>query len=105
MLRGRAEDPLLDPFHALATAVDADEEDALLLARRLQRRIAAIRRRLVDGVDEVDLVGLLEDVLHRLAAAFRRAFVTSEPTICGLSLGEKCFLSLTAMPNPSRKPL
>ena len=46
---------------------------ALLLAGGLQRRIAAVSGRLVDRVDEVDLVGLLQDVLHRLAAAFGRA--------------------------------
>ena len=46
---------------------------ALVLARRLQRRIAAVSRRLVDRIDEVDVIGLLQDVLHRLAAAVRRA--------------------------------
>ncbi len=48
-------------------------DDALVLARRLQRRIAAVGRRLVDRIDDVDLVGLLQDVLHRLAAALGRA--------------------------------
>ena len=65
--------PSLTHLDALAAAVDGDDRHALLLAGRLQRRIAAVSRRLVDRVDEVDLVGLLQDVLHRLAAALGRA--------------------------------
>ena len=65
--------PSLTHLDALAAAVDGDDQHALLLAGRLERRIAAIRGRLVDRIDEVDVVGLLKNVLHRLAAAVRRA--------------------------------
>ena len=61
---------LLTPWQPPSTATI---DHALLLARRLERRVAAVRGRLVDRVDEVDLVGLLQDVLHRLAAALGRA--------------------------------
>ena len=42
----------------------------LVLAGRLQRLVGAGRGRLVDGVDDVDVGVLLQQVLHRLAAAF-----------------------------------
>ena len=80
--------------------------DALLLAGRLQRGVAAVSGGLVDGVDEVDLVGLLQDVLHRLAAALGRALghVGADDLRASRS-AQKCFLSFTAMPKPVRKPL
>ena len=65
--------PSLTHFTPWQPPSTATNSDALLLARGFERRIAAISRRLVDRVDEVDVVGLLKDVLHRLAAAFRRA--------------------------------
>src|SRR5262249_5556824 len=67
--RGRADDAGLDVLHAGATAVDRDDQGPLVLADRLQRLIGAGRGRLVDGVDEIDAGLLLQEVLHRLAAA------------------------------------
>src|ERR1700688_985405 len=72
LLRSRADNTLLDALDAVAAAIDGDHEHALFLAGRLQRGIAAVRRRLVDRVDEVDVIGLLEDLLHRRAAALVR---------------------------------
>src|SRR6185437_4270766 len=68
------DDAILDPFHALTAAVDSDDRDALLPARRLEGRVTAVGRRLVDGVDQIDVRRLLENVLHRLPAAFGGAF-------------------------------
>ena len=65
--------PSFTHLDALAAAVDRDDRHALLLAGGLQRRVAAVSGRLVDRVDDVDLVGLLQDVLHRRAAALGRA--------------------------------
>src|SRR6185312_8444708 len=74
LLGGCADDAILDPFHALTAAVDGDDRDALLPARRLEGRVTAVGRRLVDGVDQIDVRRLLENVLHRLPAAFGGAF-------------------------------
>ena len=73
LLRSGADDAFLDALDAVAAAVDRDDENALFLAGGLERGVAAVGGRLVDRVDDVDLVGLLENVLHRLAAAFVRA--------------------------------
>src|SRR5574337_1891773 len=70
LLRGRADDAVLDPFDALAAAVDRNDGHAFLLASSLERRVAAVGGGLVDRVDKVDVVRFLEDVLHRLAPAF-----------------------------------
>ena len=69
LLRGRADDAVLDVLHARAAAVDRDDRDVLLLAGRLERLVGAGRRGLVDRVDEVDVGVLLQQVLHRRAAA------------------------------------
>src|SRR5208337_5433096 len=73
LLRGGGDDAVLEPRHREAATVDGDSDDALVLACRLQRRHAAVGGRLVDRIDDIDVVGLLQDVLHRLAAALGRA--------------------------------
>src|SRR6266576_2295199 len=70
LLRGGADDALLDHLDSGATAVDCDDQHALLLARRLERTIASVRGGLVDRIHEVDLGSLLENVLHRLTAGW-----------------------------------
>ena len=87
LLGGRADDAVLDPFHALAAAVDCDDGDALLLARRLQSRVTAIGRRFVDRIDQVDVDAFWRMFSIALRPPSIAPFVTSEPTICGLSLG------------------
>src|SRR5258708_11486851 len=67
--RGRTDDTRLDVLDARTAAVDRDDDGALVLADRLQRLVGARRRRLVDGVDDVDFGLLLQQVLHGLAAA------------------------------------
>ena len=69
LLRGRADDAVLDVLHARAAAVDGDDRDVLLLAGGLERLVRARGGGLVDRVDEVDRRVLLEQVLHRRAAA------------------------------------
>ena len=61
--------PALTAVDAGAAAVDRDDRDVVLLARRLERLVRARRGRLVDRVDEVDRRVLLQQVLHRGAAA------------------------------------
>ena len=61
--------PALTACHAGAAAVDRDDRDVLLLAGRLERLVGAGRGGLVDRVDEVDRRVLLQQVLHRRAAA------------------------------------
>src|SRR6266446_393881 len=65
LLRGRGEVAGLHVLHAHAAAVHRHDQDALGLAGRLERLIRARRRGLVDGVDDVDVGGLLQAVLHR----------------------------------------
>src|SRR5947207_3356677 len=65
LLGGRGEVAGLHVLHAHAAAVHRDDEDALVLASRLECLVGARRRGLVDGVDHVDVGGLLQAVLHR----------------------------------------
>src|ERR1700677_4548952 len=73
LLGGRADDAGGDVLHSGASAVDRNDEDALVLARGLERGISAGRRRLVDRIDDIDVGTLLEQRLHRGAAAGFRA--------------------------------
>ena len=66
-------DPGLDVAHAGAAAVDRGQDHVLFLAERFQRLIATGRRRLVDGVDDVDVAILGEQVLHADLALVLRA--------------------------------
>ena len=69
LLRGGADLAGLHGLDAGAAAVDRDDGDVLVPAGRLQRLVGAGRGRLVDRVDEVDRRVLLQQVLHRGAAA------------------------------------
>src|ERR1700704_491251 len=67
--RGRADHPILHIAHAGAAAVDRNDQHTLFAADRAQGLIGPGRGRLVDGVDHRDARILLQQILHRLAAA------------------------------------
>ena len=78
---------------------------SFVLAGRLQRLVGAGRGRLVDRVDDVDVRVLLQQVLHRRAAAFLGAagdVVADDARVVLVAVLASG--SFTSMPKPSRKP-
>src|ERR1700712_4901555 len=63
------EDPLVDVVHALAAAVDGDDERLVLVVVGLEGGVGTLPGWLVDRVDDVDVGVARQALLHRLAAA------------------------------------
>src|SRR5262245_59170140 len=72
LLGGGADDTVLDLLYAVAATVDGDDQD-VLEPGRLQGLLGADGGRLVDGVNDVDLLVLGEAPFHGRAPAVLRA--------------------------------
>src|SRR5882672_2938927 len=68
LLRGGRDPAVFHPANARTTAVNRDDQHAILLAPVLERLVDAKGRRLVDRIDDVDTGVLGQAVLHRRLA-------------------------------------